>query len=77
MEMVASLSPVVPGRAQEGMPGVVNFGCCYSSVLGFLTLSCISVFLPPRSPPLDRAFNGDLAQPAGSEPPTDVSYPPL
>ncbi|XP_074192503.1 182 kDa tankyrase-1-binding protein isoform X2 [Rhinolophus sinicus] len=32
---------------------------------------------PPkeRSPPSDRAFNGDLAQPASSEPPTHVSKP--
>lgn len=35
------------------------------------------LFLPRRNSPSDLAFNGDLAAPASSEPPTDVSYPPI
>lgn len=33
-------------------------------------------FLPYRKSPSDLTFNGDLAQPAVSEPTTDVSSPP-
>ena len=35
------------------------------------------LFLPHSKPPSDLAFNGDLAQPAVSEPPTDVSASPV